>query len=143
MKTFSEDDAEEEFYKRQKNFKKKDADKIFDKEENLFKKFLNISNLKEYYQDFKDLFSLLKDYYKGNYQEVPWLIIASIGGTLLYVLSPIDLIPDFIPFFGYLDDAVVFGLCLKVVKVDLEKYRMWRNSKDTNYGDEETETVGI
>jgi uncharacterized membrane protein YkvA (DUF1232 family) len=32
--------------------------------------------------------------------------------SVLYLLSPIDLIPDFIPFFGYLDDFVVISLLL-------------------------------
>lgn len=129
MSKFSEKDAEKEFSKRQKNFRKEDAKKIFDKEESLFEKFLKISHLKEYFEDFKDLFSLLKDFYQGNYREVPWLVIASIGGSLLYVLSPIDLIPDFIPIIGYLDDAAVFVACLKFVKEDLEKYRGWKRSQ--------------
>lgn len=128
MKTISKEKAEKEHFKRQKNFEKEDAEKIFDKEENLFNKFLNISNLKEYFEDFKDLFSLLKDFYNGNYKDVPWQVIASIGGSLLYVLSPIDLIPDFIPFVGYLDDALVFAACLKFAQVDLEKYRQWKNA---------------
>ena len=129
MKKVTGKDAEKQFNKRKNKFKKEDAEKIFEKEENLFQKFLNISNLKEYYGDFKDVFNLFKDYYKGNYREVPWLVIASIGGTLLYVLSPIDLIPDFIPVFGYLDDAAVFAVCLKFIKVDLEKYRKWKESE--------------
>jgi uncharacterized membrane protein YkvA (DUF1232 family) len=33
-----------------------------------------------------------------------------IGGTLLYVLSPIDIIPDFFPIVGQIDDAVVITL---------------------------------
>lgn len=33
-----------------------------------------------------------------------------IGGTLLYVLSPIDIAPDVIPFIGQIDDAVVITL---------------------------------
>ncbi|OEY72833.1 YkvA family protein [Salegentibacter salarius] len=134
QKKFKKEDAEKAFNKRKKKFKKEDADKIFDKEENLFEKFLKVSNLKEYYKDFKDLFALFKDYYQGNYKEVPWLVIASIGGTLLYVLSPIDLIPDFIPVVGYLDDAAVFAACLKFVKVDLENYRKWKNSSDADSG---------
>ncbi len=60
---------------------------------------------------------------------MPWLVIASVGGSLLYVLYPIDLIPDFIPFVGYLDDALVFAACLKFVIQDLEKYRQWKNGQ--------------
>lgn len=130
MKKITGKDAEKQFNKRQSKFKKEDAEKIFDKEETLFDKFMKVSNLKEYYQDFKDVFSLFKDYYKGNYREVPWLVIASIGGTLLYVLSPIDLIPDFIPIFGYLDDAAVFAFCLKFIKVDLERYQEWKKLEE-------------
>lgn len=33
-----------------------------------------------------------------------------IGGTLLYVLSPIDIIPDVFPIIGQMDDAVVITL---------------------------------
>jgi uncharacterized membrane protein YkvA (DUF1232 family) len=33
-----------------------------------------------------------------------------IGGSLLYVLSPIDIAPDFIPFIGQIDDAIVITL---------------------------------
>ena|ERR1700750_492549 len=34
--------------------------------------------------------------------------------SIIYLLSPIDLIPDFIPFFGYIDDVVVVPLLLNV-----------------------------
>ncbi len=34
--------------------------------------------------------------------------------SIIYLLSPIDLIPDFIPFFGYIDDIVVVPLLLNV-----------------------------
>lgn len=34
--------------------------------------------------------------------------------SVIYLLSPIDLIPDFIPFFGYMDDFVVISLLLNL-----------------------------
>jgi uncharacterized membrane protein YkvA (DUF1232 family) len=34
--------------------------------------------------------------------------------SIIYLLSPIDLIPDFIPFFGYIDDIVVVPLLLNL-----------------------------
>jgi uncharacterized membrane protein YkvA (DUF1232 family) len=36
-----------------------------------------------------------------------WLMV---GATLLYLLSPIDVLPDFIPVLGLVDDAVVASL---------------------------------
>jgi uncharacterized membrane protein YkvA (DUF1232 family) len=41
---------------------------------------------------------------------VPWYVKALAAGLVAYALSPIDLIPDFIPVLGYLDDLVVIPL---------------------------------
>lgn len=132
MAEFSEEKAERELKKRQKSFSRDKLKQLFQEENTLISKFLNITNLNEYYRDFVDLFSLLKDWYRGHYKDVPWLVISSVGGALLYVLSPIDLIPDFIPLIGYLDDAAVFAALLKYVRMDLKKYRAWKYDPDLN-----------
>lgn len=64
-------------------------------------------------------------------------ILATI--TVAYALSPIDLIPDFIPVLGYLDDVLILpalaALTIKLIpKEKLEQYRtesegMWENGK--------------
>ncbi|MDH4112052.1 MAG: DUF1232 domain-containing protein [Actinomycetota bacterium] len=36
-----------------------------------------------------------------------------VGGALVWVLSPIDLVPEFIPVLGPLDDVIVLGLVLR------------------------------
>jgi uncharacterized membrane protein YkvA (DUF1232 family) len=53
-----------------------------------------------------------------------------LTGALLYVLSPLDVIPDFIPLAGVLDDAAVFGFALAFSKGDLERYREWRKLQE-------------
>ncbi|SFN43572.1 YkvA family protein [Salegentibacter flavus] len=130
MSEFSQQKADKELKKRQKTFSTEKLKQLFKEKNSLFSKFLNIENLNEYYRDFVDLFSLLQDWYKGRYKDVPWLVISSVGGALLYVLSPIDLIPDFLPFVGYLDDAAVFAALLKYVRLDLQKYRDWKYNED-------------
>jgi len=72
------------------------------------------------------LTSLVKDYWKGNYRNIPYKAIAAVAFTILYVLNVVDLVPDFIPGLGLLDDATVVGLCLKLVSHDLELYKDWK-----------------
>jgi len=46
---------------------------------------------------------------------VPWYARLLAGGVVAYVCSPIDLIPDAIPIFGYLDDVVIVVLGITLV----------------------------
>ena len=46
----------------------------------------------------------------ARHPRTPWYAKALIGGVVAYALSPIDLIPDFIPVLGYLDDLVLVPL---------------------------------
>ena len=49
-------------------------------------------------------------YLAGKHPQVPWYAKLVIFITVAYALSPIDLIPDFIPVIGYLDDLVIVPL---------------------------------
>ena len=53
----------------------------------------------------------------------PWYAKAAAGLVAAYALSPIDLIPDFIPVLGYLDDLVLvpigIWLVVRLMPVDL------------------------
>jgi len=41
----------------------------------------------------------------------PWYVKFLVGGIVAYAYSPIDLIPDFVPVLGYLDDLILIPLC--------------------------------
>jgi uncharacterized membrane protein YkvA (DUF1232 family) len=65
---------------------------------------------------------------------VPFLPKLVLGGASLYLASPVDLIPDFIPVIGSLDDAIVAGLALRLVlaTTDREVVREhWRGDPRT------------
>ncbi|MBR2224541.1 MAG: DUF1232 domain-containing protein [Kiritimatiellae bacterium] len=91
--------------------------------------FRHISVLQKYWKDVCEVFSLLKDWMAGRYPVIPWTVIATLVGALLYVLSPLDLIPDFIPVVGFTDDAGVFAVALSFAGSDLEKYREWKRQR--------------
>ena len=128
MKEFPEEKAEKELKERQSKFTKDDINRILDKSDDLKEKFKKQIDLVKFYEELKLLLSMIKDYHNKKYTEIPWYIIASIGAALLYVLSPIDLIPDFIPVVGYLDDAAVIAFCLSQVRSEVEKYKEWKES---------------
>jgi uncharacterized membrane protein YkvA (DUF1232 family) len=49
-----------------------------------------------------------------------------IGGGLLYFILPVDLIPDFIPIVGYLDDLAVLTTIMNSLKGEINAYRNWK-----------------
>jgi uncharacterized membrane protein YkvA (DUF1232 family) len=67
-------------------------------------------------------FSMVRDYVKGDYRKLPWWTIASIAGSLAYFLAPIDLVPDFIPLLGYIDDATVVAAVFASLREDIRRY---------------------
>ena len=72
------------------------------------------------------MISLVRNYIKKEYTDVPIGTVIAIVSALIYVLSPADFIPDSIPGIGYLDDAAVVTACWKLVKSDIEEYKRWR-----------------
>jgi len=83
--------------------------------------------------DIPAIFLALKD------KETSWIAKIFAGITVVYALSPIDFVPDFIPVLGYLDDVILLpmlvALTIKFIPNDvLEKYRkqaegMWHDGK--------------
>lgn len=67
-------------------------------------------------------FSMVRDYWKGDYRNIPWWSIASVGAGLLYFVTPADLLPDFIPLLGYVDDAAVLAAVMQGIKQDVRAY---------------------
>ena len=72
---------------------------------------------------------LVKDYVTGSYREVPYWVMGVCGMALVYVLSPVDVIPDVIPGIGYLDDAAVVAFALRLIEKELARYKEWQDRK--------------
>jgi len=123
----SREEAEKVLRENASKVTEKDIEEVLKKQEEIEKKLKG--PLSRFFDDVRDFFSLLKDFFSGEYSEVPWFTVAAITAALLYVLNPVDLIPDFIPLIGQVDDALVVSICLYLVEEDLEKYREWRRQR--------------
>ena len=104
------------------NYTQEDADKVMNNADRI-EKIMSNGTLSKFLKDVKVYFRMLSDVFSRRYTRVPRGTVAAIIGSLLYVLSPVDLIPDVIPVIGYLDDAAVLALCLKFVKHDVDEYK--------------------
>jgi curved DNA-binding protein CbpA len=87
--------------------------------------------LKKALENVRELYALFKDSVKGNYKLHP-ANVALIGGGLLYFILPADLIPDFIPIVGYLDDLAVLTTIMNSLKGEINGYRLWKKTGATD-----------
>ncbi len=127
--TKAKEQAEEELKKGAKNVTEDDIKKVLNKRDEIENKFKENGPLGRFIADLKLLFSIIQDYVKGEYREIPFWSIAAIVAALLYVLNPADLIPDVIPGIGYVDDGLVVAACLVMVEQDLLIYKEWKKQQ--------------
>lgn len=78
------------------------------------------------------MISLVRNYVKKEYTDIPRGSMVAIVITLIYSVSPIDIIPDILPG-GLVDDALIISGCLVLVKKDLTAYQAWRKEKGFEY----------
>lgn len=69
------------------------------------------------------LIALVKAYAKGTYRGVSKQNMILIVAAILYFITPVDIVPDFIPFLGWLDDITIMGWVIKTVGEELAKFQ--------------------
>jgi len=84
--------------------------------------------LRSAWMDFWTLWRFIRAWRDGTYRDVPWKSIVVAVAGIFYFLDPIDIIPDFIPVIGYLDDSVVLAFVARTIHSDLEKFREWEKT---------------
>jgi len=79
----------------------------------------------------KTTIELIRSYIKGEYREIPFGLVVSAMAAMIYLISPLDAIPDFIPGIGYLDDIVIITLVFKKgLDIELTKYLEWKTNSN-------------
>ena len=129
----TEEDAQKEYEKGCEEAKKllKDPDKLEEFLQKLEKKFKVIPLVGDTFSIVPAMISLVRSYVRKEYTEIPLGSIVGIISALIYIFSPIDLIPDPVPGVGYLDDASVLLICLRAgAKDDIKEYQKWREKNN-------------
>lgn len=102
------------------------------------KDILNLSSsrhLSKFLDKIQLMVDMIGDYINGNYRDIPWKSLSAVAGALIYLILPLDVLPDLFPFIGLLDDAFIIGLCIKCFSTDLEQYKIWK------YGESDEEVA--
>lgn len=130
MATSSKKIDENYFERKVSGITKSDVDNTLAQENEIEQKIKNAGVFEKYAEMAKQMLLMLKDYRRGLYTEVPWFTIGSIVFSLIYVLNPLDVVPDFIPGLGYIDDLSVFTFALRFIESDLHNYLDWKINKE-------------
>ncbi len=116
---------DEYILRRGKRVTPEDVDHVVRKQNLLRRLFGKHGALKGVAERGRTMLSMIQDYARRRYKEVPTYALGAAVFTMLYVLAPADAVPDFIPGIGFLDDAGVVAACLKLLDKELQRYEAW------------------
>ncbi len=102
-------------------------EKVLETLDNAFKKSIDLENengeISSLTEKVKLFILMIQSYVKGEYREVPFKSILLIFAGLIYFINPFDLIGDFIPGIGYIDDIGLILWILKSVEEDVIQFK--------------------
>jgi len=84
-------------------------------------------------QDLQALLRMLRAYGDGRYSDVSRKNLALAGLGLVYLVSPLDILPDFLPG-GFADDAAVIGFVVRKLRTELAAFEAWERSQGSQAG---------
>jgi uncharacterized membrane protein YkvA (DUF1232 family) len=73
---------------------------------------------------------LLRAYAGGEYRKIAKDALLTIIASISYLVDPFDLIPDEIPFLGFVDDATVIGFAVSRTRESLDEFMLWETRAD-------------
>ena len=71
---------------------------------------------------------LIRAYFRGEYRNVSQDALVYIIAAVSYLVDPFDLIPDEVPFLGFLDDAIVVSFTLARTRQALDDFMIWETT---------------
>jgi len=97
-------------------------------EEAIAKAGRNRKVLEKVWENLQALMRLVKAWVNGSYTEVPWKTIIYAIAAIVYFVNPFDVMPDFIPGAGFLDDAGIIAFVVNSIKNHIELFKEWERA---------------
>ncbi|HKY75670.1 MAG TPA: YkvA family protein [Acidimicrobiia bacterium] len=94
---------------------------------------INAGRLTPIKEDVQTLLRLMRAYGEGRYRQVSGKNLALAGLAIMYLVSPLDVVPDFLPG-GFVDDAAVIGFIVKKVRTELAAFEIWEQAQGSQDG---------
>lgn len=79
--------------------------------------------------DLNLLLGLCAAWWRGEYRALGRQALLSVVAALLYFLAPLDMVPDWLPGAGLLDDLAVLTWVMRTWAAELDAYRAWREAR--------------
>ncbi len=73
--------------------------------------------------------ALVRAWLSGDYREVSQGSIVAVVAALLYFVVPLDVIPDFLFGWGFIDDIAVIGYVFGQLKEELDAFKTWQDGQ--------------
>ena len=74
---------------------------------------------------FQTMLRLIRAYSEGRYRDVPENTLIVMVAAVVYLVNPLDVIPDALPALAYLDDATVVALAVRRSRETLDAFMTW------------------
>ncbi len=121
---------EQELFERAKNVSREDEKVVVEELPEKVAKVLDSVNqrlpiVKNLLGKVKMLYAMLRD----KEFAMAWSSKTMVIAGLLYFISPIDLLPDYIPILGYIDDAFVMSVVMNAMASEIERYKAYMEQK--------------
>ena len=86
-------------------------------------------SLTEVWDKLQLFIELVKTWSKGEYRDISKKTIVLIVATIIYFVSPMDLVPDFLVGLGIFDDVALIGFTAKQISTELDRFKTWKDNR--------------
>ena len=103
-------------------------EKVAQEKDKTLDKIKNASALSGLFDNIRTAYDMVSDSVTGKYKGVAKSTLALLAGGLAYLALSLDLVPDFIPVAGWVDDAAVLAWIFKRCADEFQKYKDFKSS---------------